>query len=39
MCEDYWPLNHQTKFDWYAMAFLEEIFDAIWHAKVFNMLD
>jgi hypothetical protein len=39
MCEDYRPINQQTKFDKYAMPTLEEIFDVVGHAKVFSTFD
>ncbi len=38
-CGDYRPINQQTKSDKYAMLTLEEIFDVVGHAKVFNVLD
>jgi hypothetical protein len=38
-CGDYHPVNKQTCSNKYAMPLLEEIFDALRHAKVFNTLD
>jgi hypothetical protein len=39
MCGNYHPINQQTKSDKYAMPTLEEIFDVVGHAKVFNTFD
>jgi hypothetical protein len=39
MCEDYRPINKWKKFNKYTMPLLEEIFDSIGQAKVFNTLD
>jgi hypothetical protein len=39
MCGDYCPINWQTKSNKYAMPTLEEIFDVMGHARVFNTLD
>jgi hypothetical protein len=39
MCEDYHPMNKQTRFEKYAMPFSKEIFDALGHAKAFSTLD
>jgi len=36
MCADYHPLNKQTYLDKYAMLLMEEVFDALGRAKVFN---
>jgi hypothetical protein len=39
MCEDYCPINRQTKSDKYAVPTPEEIFDVVGHARVFITLD
>ena len=39
MCEDYQPINWQTRADRYVMPTPEEIFDVIGHARVFSTLD
>jgi hypothetical protein len=39
MCGDYCVVNKWTCLDKYAMPLLEEIFDALGHAKVFSTLD
>jgi len=39
MCGDYCLVNKWTCSDKYAMPLLEEIFDALGHAKIFNTLD
>ncbi len=39
MCEDYRPINRQTKSDKYAMPTPEDIFDVVGHARVFSTLD
>jgi hypothetical protein len=36
---DYHPMNKWTRSEKYAMSLLEEIFDALGQAKVFNTLD
>jgi hypothetical protein len=38
MCGDYRPMNKQTRSYKYAMPPLEEVFDALGQAKVFNTL-
>jgi len=39
MCGDYHLVNKWTHLDKYAMPLLEEIFDGLGQAKVFNTLD
>jgi hypothetical protein len=39
MCGDFHPMNKRTYAEKYAMTLLEEIFNALGHAKVFNTLD
>ncbi len=39
MCQDYHPTNKQTCLDKYVMPLLEEIFDILKQAKVFNTLN
>jgi hypothetical protein len=39
MCGDYHLANKHTHLEKYAMPLLQEIFDALGHAKVFNTLD
>jgi hypothetical protein len=39
MCGDNRLVNKHTCLDKYAMLLLEEIFDALGYAKVFNTLD
>jgi hypothetical protein len=39
MCGDYRPINRKIKSDKYVVLTLEEIFDVVGHARVFNTLD
>lgn len=39
MWKDYYLVNYKTKFDWYPMPMLEELFDAIGFSQVFSTLE